>query len=140
MIHELSSPYIHEWNSRAKRQVRIIVKCARTMLINSEVDIELSTELLTLSITCWTTSACFWYRCILEHIKIPQKNYSISKYVIFVSYESESNNYNLWEKQKRKIYVSRDVDFNEKTNNIFTVIRSKLLSSYNSFGLDEEHY
>ena len=44
MIHEFSSPYTHEQNGTAERDIRTVVECARSMLLCKNVNIELWSE------------------------------------------------------------------------------------------------
>ena len=51
ILHQFSSPYIHEQNGKAEREIRTIVESARTMLISSGVNLELWPEAI--------NSACY---------------------------------------------------------------------------------
>lgn len=43
IVHEFSSPYIHEQNGRAEREIRTLVESARSMLISSGIEKKLWT-------------------------------------------------------------------------------------------------
>ena len=44
IIQEFSSPYIHEQNGRAERDIRPITESARSMIINNKVSLDLWPE------------------------------------------------------------------------------------------------
>ena len=123
IIQEFSSPYIHEQNGRAEREIRTIVESARTMLISSGVDLELWPEAI--------NSACYvlnrvvmkqgeimtpfekWFsrKPGIDHLRVfgttaylstpkeKRKKFDAkSRQMIIVGYEGESTNYRLWAK------------------------------------------
>ena len=60
IIHEFSSPYIHEQNGRAEREIRTIIQSARSMLFSKSIDVKLWTEAV--------NTACYGLnRVILQH-------------------------------------------------------------------------
>ena len=161
IVHEFSSPYIHEQNGRAEREMRTIVESARTMLINNEINPQLWPEAV--NTACYLLNRVlmnneeqktpferfFGRRPEVKHLRVfgidtylnmpKEKRRKLdpkSKKLIFVGYEGESRNYRLWDKETRKIYVSSDVDFNERNQERKEphVYRCKL-----DFGLQEEH-
>ncbi|CAK9811716.1 Retrovirus-related Pol polyprotein from transposon TNT 1-94 [Anthophora quadrimaculata] len=164
IIHEFSSPYIHEQNGKAEREMRTIVESARTMLIGSSVDLELWPEAI--------NSACYvlnriilkqgetmtpfekWFsrKPEIKHLRVfgtdaylnmpkeKRKKFDPkSKKMIIVGYNGESTNYRLWDKDSRKIYVSSDVDFNERNTNHSEQRGNRIYRYQIDFGLPEEH-
>lgn len=137
IIHEFSSPYIHEQNGRAEREMRTLVESARAMLISSGVDLKLWPEAI--NTACYVLNRVAmqgkkktpfeeWFNCkpqikhlrvfgIDAYLNIPKekrrKFQAKSTRLIFVGYEGESTNYRLWDKKSNKIFVSSDVDFIE---------------------------
>ena len=142
VIHEFSSPYIHEQNGRAEREIRTIVESARSMLFSKSIDVKLWTEAV--------NTACYVLnRVILQHhetetpfekwfnrkpeikylrvfgteayINVPKEKRKKfepkSKKITVVGYDGDSSNYRLWYKKTRKIYISSDVDSNENSSN-----------------------
>ena len=141
MIHEFSSPYIHEQNGRAEREIRTIVECARSMLLSKNINRELWTEAI--KTACYVLNRVIlkhgekktpfekWFnrKPAIKHLRIfgsvaymhvPKEKLKKfdpkSKRVTVVGYDSESSNYRLWDEEKRKIFISSDVDFNESLN------------------------
>ncbi|CAK9821232.1 Retrovirus-related Pol polyprotein from transposon TNT 1-94 [Anthophora plagiata] len=138
IIHERSSPYIHEQNGRAEREIRTLVESARSMIHAKNVDKRLWTEAV--NTACYVLNRTIlkagetitpfekWFKRkpVIKHLKmfgstaylnIPkekrQKFDAKSKQVIFVGYEGESTNYRLWDNDLNKIKISSDVTFNE---------------------------
>lgn len=139
IIHELSSPYIHEQNGSAEREIRTLVDNARSMMIAKNVPKQLWTEavntaayILNRAVTKKshdkTPYEC-WFGCKPEvhhlrtfgsnaYLSIPKEKRKKfdpkSRKMIFVGYDKESKNYRLWDKESQKIYVSSDVIVYEK--------------------------
>ena len=59
IIQEFSSPYTHEQNGRAEREMWTIVESARTMLINNKIDAQLWPEAI--------NTACYLLNRVLTH-------------------------------------------------------------------------
>lgn len=139
IVHEFSSPYIHEQNGRAEREIRTITDCARSMMIGKTVAKQLWTEAVNTAVYLLNRVLCkqnknktayeLWFKQKpeVDHLKIfgsvaylniPKEKRSKfepkSKKMIFVGYDNNSKNYRLWDHENRKIYVSSDVDFNEE--------------------------
>lgn len=139
IVHELSSPYIHEQNGRAEREIRTIVDNARSMMIAKNVPKQLWPEAVNSAIYLLNrvvtkqsngkTAYESWFNCKpnVSHLRvfgsdaylsIPKEKRTKfdekSRKMIMVGYDGESQNYRLWDKESRKIYVSSDVVFNEK--------------------------
>ena len=124
VIHEFSSPYIHEQNGRAEREIRTIVESARSMLFSKSIDVKLWTEAV--------NTACYVLnRVILQHhetetpfekwfnrkpeikylrvfgteayINVPKEKRKKfepkSKKITVVGYDGDSSNYRLWYKK-----------------------------------------
>lgn len=139
IIHETSSPYIHQQNGRAEREIRSLVTVARSMLIARNIPTYLWTEavktasyLLNRVITSQSngvTAYGKWFsrKPQVKHLRIfgcdaymhVPKERQVSKYnprskkLLFVGYDGESKNYRLFDVSTQKIYISSDVDFNE---------------------------
>lgn len=139
IIHETSSPYIHEQNGRSEREIRTIVECARSMLIAKSVDRKLWTEAI--NAACYLLNRIIlqpgetktpfekWFKKkpAIKHLRvfgsaaylhIPKERRGNkfdpkSRKLIIVGYDNESTNYRLWDKEKRRIFVSSDVTFDE---------------------------
>ena len=138
IIHEFSSPYIHEQNGRAERDIRTVIECARSMLICKNVNLELWPEAV--NTACYILNRTimkenenktpfekmFGKPPKIKHLRvfgttaylhipnINQKKFSArSRKMLFVGYDNESSNFRLWDKDTRKIYVSSDVSFCE---------------------------
>ena len=164
IIHDFSSPYIHQQNGKAEREIRTIVESARTMLISSGVHTELWPEAI--NTACYVLNRIIvnngeksspfekWFsrKPGIKHLRVfgtvgylnipkeKRKKFDPkSKKMTFVGYEGESTNYRLWDMDSRKIYVSSDVDFDERNVND-TQQRDSLYHLPLDFGLpDEDH-
>ena len=144
IIHELSTPYVHQQNGRAEREIRTIVESARTMLIAKNVAKELwaeavgtATYVLNRVISSQTettqkTAYELWYKqepevCHLRtfgctaYMNIAKEKRkkldSKSQKMIMVGYDGESRNYRLWDKNSRQIHISCNVTFDESEVN-----------------------
>lgn len=62
IIHEFSSPYIHEQNSRVERDIRTVVQSARSILLCRDVDKKLWPEAV--NTACYTLN-----RVVMQHLK-----------------------------------------------------------------------
>lgn len=139
IIHETSSPYIHQQNGRAEREIRSLVTVARSMLIARNIPTYLWTEaiktasyLLNRVITRQSNGVTAYEKWFsskpqVKHLRIfgcdaymhVPKESQTSKYnprskkLLFVGYDGESKNYRLFDVSTQKIHISSDVDFNE---------------------------
>ncbi|CAK9820237.1 Retrovirus-related Pol polyprotein from transposon TNT 1-94 [Anthophora quadrimaculata] len=138
IIHQCSSPYIHEQNGHAEREIRTLVESARSMIHAKDVDKKLWTEAV--NTACYILNRTIlkpgetitpfekWFKRkpAIKHLKVfgsaaylnvpkerRQKFDPKSKQVIFVGYDGESTNYRLWDNDLKKISISSDVTFNE---------------------------
>lgn len=139
IIHELSSPYIHEQNGTVEREIRTLVNIARSMLLSKNVRCELWTEAV--STACYLLNRALlqdgesktpfekWFnrKPKIDHLRIfgtyaylnVPKEKRDSKFgqkgmkLLFVGYDGHSTNYRLWDQSARRIRVSSDVDFDE---------------------------
>lgn len=141
IIHEFSSPYVHEQNGRAEREIRTLVESARSMLLAKSVDNKLWTEAI--NTACYVLNRTIlqpngsltpfekWFNAkpTIKHLKtfgsdaylnVPKEKRRKfdpkSHKLIMVGYEGESTNYRLWDNESRRIHVSSDVNFNENIN------------------------
>lgn len=139
IVHERSSPYIHEQNGRAEREIRTLVETARSIILAKSVNSKLWPEAI--NTVCYILNRVIlqpseketpyekWFgrKPQIKHLKvfgvdaylnIPKEKRTKfgpkSKKVTFVGYDGESNNYRLWDNDTSKIYISSDVDFNEQ--------------------------
>lgn len=144
IIHEFSSPYIHEQNGRAEREIRTITESARSMLIGKNVSAKLWPEAVNTAAyllnrivmrqgeTKTPFEKWFGRKPEVRHLRVfgadaylnirkekRNKFDSKSKKMILVGYDNDSTNYRLWDEQLRKIHISSDVDFNERDNNLY---------------------
>jgi len=126
IIHEKSSPYTPEQNSRIERDNRSIAESARTMLL----DANLSQDYWAEAVNC-ATYLLNRRPCKANNDKLLIKNGSIafvhipkqfrtkwdrkSEKMIMVGYDGYSSKYRLFNQETRKITVARDVIFNEKS-------------------------
>lgn len=143
IIHEKSSPYIHEQNGRAEREIRTLVSCARAMLVSRNVSKALWTEAVktasyilnrTISRQCISATPYeqwFGHKPDVKHIRVfgsiaymhVPKEKQVSKFdprskkLLFVGYDGDSSNYRLYDQETGKIHVSSDVVFDEVTVN-----------------------
>lgn len=138
IYHECSAPYTPQQNGRSERELKTIVECARTMLINKQVPQELWAEAVNTAVYILNRTASsqidnitayekwFGKKPETKHLRIfgspaymsvpPQfrkKWDSKSRKLMFVGYEGYSTNYRLWDFNKRRIEVSCNVNFNE---------------------------
>lgn len=138
IINERSSPYIHEQNGTAEREIRTLVDCARAMLLGANVDRKFWPEAV--NTACYILNRVTlqpgddktpfekWYckKPKIEHMRIfgavaymhvPKekrtKFSAKSKKVLFVGYEQESCNFRLWDPEAQKIFITSNVTFNE---------------------------
>ena len=141
IIQEFSSSYIHEQNGRAERDIRTITESARSMIINNKVSLDLWPEAV--NTACYLLNRTIqqesemqtpfekWFerKPEIKHLRIygseaylnipkekRKKFDEKSRKLIFVGYDGESSNYRLWDNKTKKIYISSDVDFNEKSS------------------------
>ena len=138
ILPEFSSPYIHEQNGRAEREIRTLVESARSMLHAKKVDKKLWSEAV--NTACYilnrtilklgdkTTPFEKWFnrKPTIKHLRIfgsraylnvpKEKRHKFdpkSKPVIFIGYDGESTNCRLWDNASRKVVISSDVTFDE---------------------------
>ena len=138
IIHEFSSPYIHEQNGRAEREIRTIVECARSMLLGKNIATELWSEAV--NTACYVLNRTImgqrgvktpfekWFnrKTNIKHLRVfgadaylnipkeqRKKFDKKSRKMTVVGYDGESTNYRLWDNASRKIYISSDVTINE---------------------------
>jgi len=133
---ETTAPYTPEQNGRAERDMRTIVKSARSMLYARDVPLYLWAEAVNTAVYILNRTATtqtpnltpfeMWIRKspVLDHIKtfgceafmhvskeIRDKLGPISKKLTFVGYEDNSMNYHLFDTETKRIKVSRNVLF-----------------------------
>lgn len=138
IVHEKSTPYVHQQNGRTEQEMRTLVKSARSMLIAKNLPeylwaeaIQTASYVLNRTISKQMdgmTAYEKWFKRKpkIEHMKIfgsdayknipKEKRNKLdpkSKKMIFVGYEGDSTNYRLWDPANKKIHVSCNVDFNE---------------------------
>ncbi|CAK9816224.1 Retrovirus-related Pol polyprotein from transposon TNT 1-94 [Anthophora plagiata] len=138
IIHEFSSPYIHEQIGRAKRKIRMIIESARSMLFGNNVAIELWIEAVNTG--CYVLNRTImqqretktpfekWFNLKTDighlrvfnadaYLNIPKEQSKKfdkkGRKMTFIVYNGESMNYRLWDKALRKFYISSDVTINE---------------------------
>lgn len=140
IIHEFSSPYIHEQNGASERELRTLIDCARTMLLDCGINLELWPEAI--NTACYVLNRSVlkqgeketafekWFgrKPEVKHLRVfgtdaylhvpkekRKKFEAKSRKVIIVGYDGESTNYRVWDKTTRKVHISSDVVFNEKS-------------------------
>lgn len=163
IVHEFSSPYIHEQNGKSEREIRTITELARSMLLAKNVDHKLWPEAI--STACYVLNRIIlqpserissyekWFGRMpqVKHLKVfgsqaylnmpKEKRHKFdpkSRKVIFVGYDGDSTNYRLWDNKTRKIYISSDVDFNENYDVTKQNTDSFSIDFNDVFGADEE--
>lgn len=161
IVHETSSPYLHEQNGCVERELRTLVNCARSMLIANDVPQYLWTEAVktasyVVNRTVSTRSdgitpyeAWFGRKPEIDHLRVfgseaflhlPKEKHTSkfsarSKKLIMVGYDGESKNYRLYDSSTKRIHVSSDVIFNENANGF----DKKVNSPVNTFSLRFEN-
>lgn len=157
---ETTAPYTPEQNSRAERDMRTIVECARTMIYSKNLPLHLwaeavntATYILNRTPTTQTPGSSpyeLWTnkQPTLQHLRIfgseaymhipdqlRKKLDPKSRKMIFVGYDSDSTNYRLFNPISKKIQISRNVVFNENQNLITNSEESEI-----EIPLEEENY
>ncbi|KYN50104.1 Copia protein [Cyphomyrmex costatus] len=132
--HEKSPPYTPEANGRAEREVRTLVECARTMLIDSGLDEEMWAEAIVCAAYLLNrttnkhqrskTPFEAWYnkKPEIKHLRIfgstafvqvPKVNRSKlepkSAKTVMVGYDGESKVYRLWDAARHEIVIANNV-------------------------------
>jgi len=154
IIHELSIPYVHETNGIAERLNRTLAETSRCLLIDAQLTTEFWAEAV--ACACYlknisphrriqTTPYELWYKRKpnIEHLKvfgclvyvhIPKEarpSYSKLKprawQGIFVGYTNSTNQYRIYNPIDQKIYISRDVTFDE--NKFYTTRNAENIDS-----------
>lgn len=142
IVHELSAPYAHEQNGKSEREIRTITESARSMIHAKNVPIELWAEAVSTAVYVLNriiskhsqlgiTPYEQWFgkKPSIHHMKIfgaaaymhvpkelNKKWDPKSKKMIFVGYHQNSSNYRLWDPEKRRIFISTNVKFDEANN------------------------
>lgn len=136
--HELTAPFTPEQNGKAERDNRTIVECARSMMAESNVGLELWGEAVATAVHILNRVPCkatgkdspylrwFGREPKLDYLRvfgceayvhIPKEKRTKLQHkatkTIFVGYEERSNTYRLWDIKNRKLFISRSVCFNE---------------------------
>lgn len=142
IVHETSAPYTPEQNGRSEREIRTITESARSMLCNRNISPELWAEdvntavyvlnrTLSKQLANMTPYEKWFVKPSIVHVRVfgavaymhhpkqvVRKWDPRSRKMIFVGYENDSKNYRLWDPEKRKVYVSANVKFDESTEYI----------------------
>ncbi|UYV60287.1 hypothetical protein LAZ67_1000726 [Cordylochernes scorpioides] len=140
IIHEFTAPYVHEQIERIERDNRTIVEAARSMLNSRNLPgffwaeaCNTANYILNRSATKQTPGTtpyelffgtkpnvanykifgCNAYMHIPKENRKKWDNKSIK--LMFLGYENTSKNFRLWDWKTRKIRISKDVTFDEKT-------------------------
>lgn len=137
-IRELTAPYTPQQNGRVEREFSTIMSASRAMLFEKELPLKLWAEAVSCAVyvlnrtpnsqvdltpyELWTgqkpkfdhiktfgSVAYKWIPCHLRKKLDPR-----SEKLILVGYDEMTSNYRLFDQEKEKIVVSRDVVFNEK--------------------------
>lgn len=142
IIHEKSSPYIHQQNGCAEREIRTLVNSARSMLIARNVPnylwpeaVKTASYVLNRTLSKQNDNSTAYEKWFnrkpeVKHLRVfgsaaylhvPKEKQS-SKFnarsikLLFVGYEGESRNYRLYDKITKRIHVSSDVTFIENSS------------------------
>lgn len=132
--HEKAPPYTPEANGRAEREVRTLVECARSMLIDSGLDEEMWAEAIVSAAYLLNrttnkhqkleTPFEAWYnkKPEVKHLRIfgstafvqvPKVNRSKLEpkctKIVMVGYDGESKVYRLWNAARREIVIANNV-------------------------------
>ncbi|CAD7087457.1 unnamed protein product [Hermetia illucens] len=86
-----TAPYTPQQNGKAERDNRTIIESARTMITAKKLPLSLWAEAVGTAVTM------------------------LNRVLATVGYQNDSMNYRLYNPQNNKIYISRDVIFNEKS-------------------------
>lgn len=136
ILHERSAPYTPEQNGASEREIRTIVESACSMLYSRNVATELWSEAVntTVYLLNRTTlnqqneiTAFEAFRGSKPEVKHLRGIYECScpekekvgcqkSKIIIVGYDPLSNNYRLWHENRRRIFVSCDVKFDEENS------------------------
>ncbi|KAK9729052.1 hypothetical protein QE152_g16906 [Popillia japonica] len=113
-----SAPYCHEQNGAAEREIRTIVKSARSMLYTKDLPLYLWAEAVNMGRSR--------RKPVLNHLKVfgsevfmdipdnlRKKLEPKGRKLILVGYDNDSTNYRLFDIVTKKIKISRNVTFNE---------------------------
>jgi len=130
--HEFSAPYTPQSNGRAEREIRTLVECARTMLIDSGLPEELWSEAIHCAAYVLNRTASkdkktpfeLWFKrkpnvsririfgsiAFMTIPNVQKKKWDErSRKLILVGYDQESQNYRFWDIESRRIQIARDV-------------------------------
>ena len=146
---ENTAPHTPQQNGQAERENRTIVESARSMLHAKALLLFLWAEAVNTAVHVLNRSASskktatpyeLWVgtKPHLEHLRIfgsqvfahvpkqfTRKFDARSKPNIFVGYDGDSSNYRVYDPETKKVGVSRDVIFNEKTEKVETIEENK---------------
>lgn len=141
IVMENSAPYTPQQNGKAERANRTIFECARTMLRATDLPKNLWAEAVSTAVYILNRTTHSSRKNLktpyevwtgrkpnLQHVRIfgttayahvpkqfRRKLDDKSEKLVLIGYQGESSNYRLYDKEKKKIHVSRDVTFNEKS-------------------------
>lgn len=139
---ELTAPYTPKQNGSSERQNRTLVEKARTMIHAKDLQIRLWAEAMNTAVYTYNRTPLFhkdnktpyemWTgkKTRVDHLKtfgcdayvhVPKQQRrkwdKKSKKMIFVGYQNDSTNYRLFDPEKGRVTVSRDVIFDERNLN-----------------------